>query len=191
MKINCFAVSNTDLGLEDGYLADVILTSERLRIVPFEEADFPLLLELHSDPQVNRYLSPGLMPMEASEVERRLQCYVLEHRRSGLSKWKVLTREGNFIGRAGVTRMTDPNGYELGYSLKCEEWGRGYATEIARALTGWYFENTGNRYLIAYAHSEHAKSLQVMRKAGFAFWFEKDKHGVPCTFYRIERHEVT
>lgn len=176
--------------MEVDNLTEDILTSERLRIVPFEDADFPLLFELHSDPEVNRYLSPGLVPMEAAEVERRLQGYVFEHRRSGLSKWKVLTREGDFIGRAGVTWMTEPDGYELGYSLKRAAWGKGYASEIATALTGWFFERTDNRYLIAFACSEHEKSLKVMRNAGFSHWFDRERHGAPCTFYRIERNEA-
>ena len=168
-------------------MTEIILKTERLCIAPFEETDFPLLFELHSDPEVNRYLAPGFAPMEREEVERRLSSYVQEHRRSGLSKWKVSTLDGEFIGRAGVSWMTDPDGYELGYSLKREAWGKGYASEIAKALTGWFFANTDNRYLIAFACSEHEKSLNVMQKSGFCFWCEREKLGVPCTFYRIER----
>ncbi|MET1411540.1 GNAT family N-acetyltransferase [Roseibium sp. HPY-6] len=171
-------------------MAEIILTTERLRVEPFQESDFPLLFDLHSDPEVNRYLSPGLAPMSAEEVERRLNTYVQHHRDNGLSKWKLLTRDGDFIGRAGLTWMKAPDGFEVGYSLKQAAWGRGYATEIARGLAKWFFEKTDNRFLIAFAHSEHLASLKVMQKAGFTYWFDMERDGVPCTFYRIERHEA-
>ena len=171
-------------------MTEIILTTERLRVEPFQETDFPLLLELHSDPEVNRYLSPGPAPMGEEEVERRLETYVKLHRESGLSKWKLLTRDGKFIGRAGLSWINAPDGFEVGYSLKQDEWGRGYATEIAKGLANWFFENTDNRFLIAFAHSRHLASLNVMKKAGFTYWFDMERDGVPCTFYRIERHEV-
>ncbi len=171
-------------------LTNPILETERLRIEPFEEGDFDLLFELHSDPEVNRYLAPGPSPMSAEEVERRLKNYVAEHRNSGISKWKVLTREGEFVGRAGLSWLTQPDGYEIGYSLKRDHWGKGYGTEIAKSLARWFFENTDHRFLIAFAHTDHLASLKVMEKAGFSYWFDMEKHDVPCTFYLIERHSV-
>ncbi|MHA7777510.1 GNAT family N-acetyltransferase [Roseibium sp. M-1] len=168
-------------------LSPPILTTGRLRLLPFTEADFPLLFDLHSDPEVNRYLSPGPAAMGADEVHRRLGDYVRDHLHSGISKWKLETKEGNFIGRAGFSWLSDPDGYELGYSLKRSAWGQGYATEISRALVGWFFEQRPDPHLIAYAVAEHAASQHVMQKAGFSLWQERRKHGLDCRFYRITR----
>jgi len=161
----------------------------RLRAFPFEETDFGLLADLHSDPEVNRYLSPGLAPMSEAEVRRRLTNYVEDHRRLGISKWKLATTDGMFVGRAGFSWQEDPEGFELGYSFKRDAWGRGYATEIASALVAWFFRNTSEPHLIAYAVSEHQASRNVMIKAGLRHWQDTEKHGVPCSFYRIGREE--
>ncbi len=166
-----------------------VLTTARLRLSPFEEADFDLLFDLHSDPEVNRYLSPGPAPMDADEVRRRLGDYIGAHEQTGISKWKLETREGDFIGRAGFAWLTDPDGYELGYSLKRSAWGKGYASEIARGLIAWFFENMPDDYLLAFAVTEHKGSQAVMRKAGMKYWMDQEKVGHPCSFYRIERSD--
>ncbi|MEM9632947.1 MAG: GNAT family N-acetyltransferase [Pseudomonadota bacterium] len=170
-------------------MPEILLKTDRLQVLPFEEADFPLLLDLHSDPEVNRYHSPGPMPMAPEEVRERLNNYVQSHRQLGISKWKLETLDGEFVGRAGFSWQKDPAGFELGYSLKKAAWGRGYATEIATALVRWFFRETDQDHLLAYAISEHSASLRVMEKAGLRYWLEMEKHGCPCTFYRVDRSE--
>jgi len=155
--------------------------------MPFAEDDFLPLLELHSDPDVNRYLSPGPAIMSPEEVRRRLTNYIGDHFHSGISKWKLETFDSEMVGRAGFSWMQDPAGYELGYSLKKAVWGRGYATEVARALVAWFFENTDQDHLFAYAVREHDTSLNVMRKAGLSLWQDRQKHGLACRFYRVVR----
>ncbi len=166
-----------------------MLQTTRLRLLPFAKTDFHLLADLHSDPEVNRYLSPGPVPMASDEVAERLAKYVADHQATGFSKWKLETLDGVFIGRAGITPLSDPDGYELGYSLKREAWGRGFATEIAAGLVNWFFQHTSNDFLQAFAATENQGSLNVMQKAGMRFWLEREMHGMPCTFYRIERED--
>jgi len=171
-------------------LTKPILQTGRLRLVPFSEDDFEILQALHSDPEVNRYLSPGPAIMSPEEVRRRLENYVGDHHHTGISKWKLETLDGDPVGRAGFSWMNNPDGYELGYSLKRSVWGRGYATEIARALVAWFFDNTDQDHLLAYAVREHAASLNVMKKAGMRHWQDLEKHGLACRFYRMERPAV-
>ena len=128
--------------------------------------------------------------MTADEVKVRLLEFIERNDGSGFGRCRLTTHGGDYIGRAGIDWMTDPDGYELAYSLKRTAWGKGYATEIAEALTRWFFETTDNTFLIAYAHAEHNGSQHVMRKTGFKHWFDREKHGVPCAFYRIERSDL-
>ncbi|QFT31076.1 anhydro-N-acetylmuramic acid kinase [Labrenzia sp. THAF82] len=170
-------------------MSDPILVTQRLRLTPFLETDYELLRDLHSDPEVNRYHSPGLAPMAEAEVRRRLTSYVEDHRRTGISKWKLETIDEDFIGRAGFSWQNEPDGYELGYSLKQAYWRQGYASEIAIALVDWFFSHRAEDQMFAYAASEHQKSFAVMEKAGLRPWMEMTKHGVSCRFYRITRQE--
>lgn len=166
-----------------------ILTTGRLRLLPFTEDDFALLQDLHSDPEVNRYLSPGPAIMDPEEVRRRLANYIGDHRLTGISKWKLETLDGTFIGRAGFSFKRDPGGYELGYSLKRAAWGQGYASEIAQALVGWFFDTLPYDHLLAYSVADHEASQQVMRKAGLHFWRDLEENGLTCRFYRITRQQ--
>ncbi|MCK7613501.1 GNAT family N-acetyltransferase [Roseibium sediminicola] len=168
-------------------MTNPVLETDRLRLVPFTEDDFQNLQSLHSDPEVNRYLSPGPAIMSPEEVRHRLTNYIGDHLHTGISKWKLETLDGDVVGRAGFTWMNDPEGYELGYCLKQAAWGRGYATEITRALIAWFFENTDQDHFLAYAVRENDASLKVMQKAGMGFWLDLDMHGLACRFYRIDR----
>ncbi|MEL7528906.1 MAG: GNAT family N-acetyltransferase [Pseudomonadota bacterium] len=168
----------------------MILETARLRLEPFVAADFPFLLEHHSDPEVNRYHSPGPRPMTSEEVNTRLFEFIERNDGSGFGRRKLSTHDGAYVGRAGIDWMNDPDGFELAYSLQRSAWGKGYASEIATALTRWFFEATDNAFLIAYAHAEHHASQHVMKKTGFKHWFDREKHDVPCSFYRIERGDL-
>jgi RimJ/RimL family protein N-acetyltransferase len=171
-------------------MSNFVLTTERTRLVPFTPDDFPYLQELHSDPEVNRYhLSTGPAPMDSGEISKRLKSYIDEHISLGISKWKLETVSGEFLGRAGFSRLKEPAGFEMGYSLKQAAWGRGYATEIARELVGWFFKTMPDNHLIAYSASENQSSQNVMVKSGMKFWKEMEKHGVACRFFRITREE--
>ncbi len=171
------------------FMRPVVLTTERLRLVPFAKEDYYLFLGLHSDPEVNRFLSPGPQPMSEAEARERLAKYMDAHDRNQISKWKLETVSGDFLGRAGFSWQKDPAGFEMGYSLKRSAWGKGYATEIARGLVSWFFKTMPDDHLIAYSASEHQTSQNVMVKSGMTFWKEMEKHGVPCRFFRITREE--
>ncbi|CTQ53008.1 anhydro-N-acetylmuramic acid kinase [Roseibium album] len=170
-------------------MSNVVLTTERLRLVPFAEEDYSLFLGLHSDPEVNRFLSPGPQSMSEMEARQKLSTYMDAHERNQISKWKLETVSGEFLGRAGFSWQQDPASFEMGYSLKRAAWGMGYATEIARGLVSWFFKTMPDDHLIAYSASEHKSSQNVMVKSGMKFWKEMEKHGVACRFFRITREE--
>lgn len=168
-------------------MIQTILTTERLQLLPFTADDYSFLLDLHSDPEVNRYLPSGPIALTPEEVRQRLNRYMESNRNTQVSGWKLATHDGTAIGRAGFFRMKDPNGYELGYVLKRSAWGRGYASEITSALISWFFEHTTEDCLFAYAEQVHAASLRVMAKAGMHPWQDRGVEGLDFRFYRITR----
>ena len=99
--------------------------------------------------------------MDAGEVRHRLGRYLEDHRLFGISKWKLETLDGAFVDRAGFSWQSRPQGFELGYSLKRSAWGRGYATEIAGALVGWFFEQRPEPHLLAYAVADEYQPQQI------------------------------
>jgi len=123
-----------------------ILGTPRLVAVMWEPDDAGLIHELHSMIETTRYLS-GAAPWSREKAEERLRNWFGEQERDGATKYKILSRDdGRFIGRAGFSLLgRERQDFELGYSLRFQEWGKGYATEIAGELAKWIEELRGVR----------------------------------------------
>ena len=161
-----------------------ILETERLVFRPFTPGDLPLLLDLHSDPQVQRYIG-GMW--EAGACQRRLDQYVADQAAHGVSKWKAFLKDGTFVGRAGISFWA-VTGFELGYSFKRMAWGQGLATEAARAIVGWAWANTAVDRLCGFTEPENLASRRVLEKVGMNYEGEKDLgFGGMSSVYGLEK----
>lgn len=160
-------------GVGDDRDMTVFLTTERLVLRRFTEADVDHLVELDGDPEVMRHLTGGrATPREV--VERELLPLYFEHyRRFGdLGWWAAEERAGGaFLGWFEF-RPPDPQDrgeVELGYRLRRPAWGRGYATEGARALIHRGFTGLGVQRVVAYTMAVNEGSRRVMEKAGLRY----------------------
>lgn len=165
-------------------MADVILETPRLRFVPFTPDDFDLLLDLHSDPQVQRYIG-GMFG--ADGVRLRLDHYLKDQAAFGFSKWKAYLRDGAFVGRAGVSSDPEGGGVELGYTFARAAWGQGLASEAARGVVDWMWANTDVPEIGAFAVVENWPSRRVLEKIGMAYVGDAERHGDLCAIYRLPR----
>jgi RimJ/RimL family protein N-acetyltransferase len=162
-----------------------ILETKRLAFHAFTPNDVDLLADLHSDPEVQRYIG-GMWPRE--EVQARVDLYVSDQARYGFSKWKAYLRDGTFVGRAGCSVDPDLGGIpELGYSFARAVWGQGLASEAAFGIVDFMFTRTDVPELAAFAVSENLASRRVLEKVGMIFEAERDRHGDLCAYYRMKR----
>lgn len=100
--------------------------------------------------------------------------------------------DGHAIGTVAVFR--DPEGeiWTLAYNLRRDEWGKGYATEAARALIDYVRDNRGARVIEAECAIENTASARVMERLGMAPCRESSyrKHDgsaqFPSRVYRME-----
>ncbi|GAA1407531.1 GNAT family N-acetyltransferase [Kitasatospora putterlickiae] len=151
---------------------DVFLTTERLVLRRFTAADADALVELDADPRVTRYLTGGrATPREVVE-STLLPLYLDHYRRYGdLGWWAAEERAGGAF--LGWFEFRPPDGdraeVELGYRLRHPAWGRGYATEGARALIRLGFTGLGVERVVAYTMAVNAGSRRVMEKAGLSY----------------------
>jgi RimJ/RimL family protein N-acetyltransferase len=92
------------------------------------------LVALHLDPDVSRYLG-GVRSPEATEAY--LAASMAHWEQHGFGIWALRTHAGEFAGRAGIRRTAVEGApeFEIVYALKRDLWGRGFASEIASALT--------------------------------------------------------
>lgn len=166
----------------------MILETPRLILQPFTLDDFDDLMQLHSNPEVNRFFKiQEAWPEEF--VKKCLTGFIKDQETLGYSKLKVLLKDGAFIGRAGFSLWEETGETELGYSFKLKHWGKGYASEVSRKLVQWIFETTDLEYIIAFAAVENVASRKVLEKIGMSFTDIRSVNTIPHAFYKLARDQ--
>jgi RimJ/RimL family protein N-acetyltransferase len=160
------------------------LVTERLMLRRFTPGDAGNLLALDGDPEVMRYLGPRVKTRAQIEAEV-LPLYLGRHRRyPGFGRWAADARDGGgFVGWFGLRPVQPIEGAivdwpdappgggvaEIGYRLRRSAWGRGYATEGARALVRQAFTDLGVREVVATTMTVNTRSRAVIEKAGLRY----------------------
>ena len=167
------------------------LETARLLLRPWRREDLGPYAHMCADPEVMRYM-PTTMSWEESALQ--LARFVRHWEERGFGLWAVEERvSGDFIGRIGLIHHEDwPEGEhktEVGWMLDRSYWGRGLATEGARASLGYGFEQLGLERIISITLPENAASRRVMEKAGLTFrgrtrWSDND-----VVWYAVDRRE--
>jgi ribosomal-protein-alanine N-acetyltransferase len=142
------------------------LETERLAIRPLREEDASALHEVWSDPETMRYI-PAEPAATVDETEARVRRHVERHEATGLALWAVEERDtGEVIGVCGLFPVegTGPE-VEVAYHIARRHWGRGIATEAARACVDAGLA-AGLEQVVAFAYPANGASIRVMEKAG-------------------------
>lgn len=151
----------------------VWLETQRLVLRRFTAGDVDLLVELDSDPEVMRYITGGVATSREEIADEHLPAF-LDYYAQG-DRWgfwaAIERRSGAFLGWFHLRpHGGDPDDEpELGYRLLASWWGRGYATEGAKALIDKAFAELGARRVYAETMAVHTASRRVMEKAGLRF----------------------
>ncbi len=148
------------------------LETERLRLRPFEEMDYPLIYRIASDPGTTEYLffwgRIGSTP--ETDARRYLDYARSRWEEKPVRAWEycvILKETGEAIGQGSVEWLRDaPRTAEIGWILLPEHRGKGYATEMGRELMRTAFDTIGARQVIAHCDSRNAPSYRVMERLG-------------------------
>ncbi|MEU6914815.1 GNAT family N-acetyltransferase [Streptomyces olindensis] len=169
--------------------------TERLRLRQWTDADLDPLAELDADPEVMRYIgdgSPGTRERTAAALARARAAW--DERGYGLFAAEE-TATGELIGWVGLSIP----GYlpeimpavEIGWRLRRRSWGRGYATEAAREVLAFAFDEVGLERVVSICHVDHHASARVMAKLGMAHerTTRVPAHGQPVQVRSLTRAE--
>jgi RimJ/RimL family protein N-acetyltransferase len=144
------------------------LHTARLRLRAFEDADANDLFALQSSARILRYWdSPPWT--ERSRAEAFITaCRRMEQEGTGARLAVDRVSDGAFIGWCTLNSWNpDFRSASLGYCYDEAAWGRGYATEAARALLGWAFDTLDLNRVQAEADTRNVASARVLEKLGF------------------------
>ena len=163
-----------------------ILTTARLRLEPMADAHLDGLNALNADPQVMRYISGK--PETRAETQSMIEKVKGRWAATGYSWWTFIeTDTGDIVGagalqnlRREMQPLPDPAcPLELGWRLRRDRWGRGYASEAASAMGDFAFDTFEPDELLAVCEPANTASSGVMKRLGMRDlglqrWYGKD-----------------
>ena len=170
----------------------IIFETKRLIVREILTSDVDEMFELHSDPEVHRYLGNATInsKTEIVNVINFVRQQYLDH---GVGRWAIIKKDtGEFVGWTGlefVTKETNnhKNYYDLGYRLIKRFWGQGLATESAFASLDYAFDKLNAKEVCAIADCENDGSNKILKKVGLKFIETFDHEGVEHNWYTIDR----
>ena len=172
----------------------VIVETDRLVVRLFRHSDVNAMNRVFGDPEVMRFGNG----VQTSEWVRNWLCRCLENYRqkSGIGPWAVIEKSSEeAIGYCGLFYFPNVCGQpetEIGYRLARSYWGRGYATETARAVLNYAFNILRLPRLISIIDPLNVRSIRVAEKLGMRY--EKDVmlegYTYPDNVYAIEYEKV-
>jgi len=172
--------------------------SEHLRLVPIGARHASELWELHQDEGIARWYA-GRWSME--QARRFAEAMERSWRDLGFGKWLAYdSSTGALLGRGGLSSavVEGAERVEVGWALRQEVWGRGYATEIGRAGLDLAFSVLGVDQVVSFTEVHNARSRVVMERLGMRYARQIRRPGLiagssevhqvaPFALYRITR----
>jgi RimJ/RimL family protein N-acetyltransferase len=140
----------------------VVLETERLVLRRPTLADVKAIARLANDRRIAQNTARIPHPYAVSDAETFVNFVTQQPQDTNF----LITRDGEVLGGVGIDlcKSTAP---EIGYWLGVPFWGQGYATEAARAVIDYAFEEFGATELRAGARVVNSASRRVLEKCGF------------------------
>ncbi|WP_369943749.1 GNAT family N-acetyltransferase [Xanthomonas medicagonis] len=143
-----------------------LFESRRLFCRHVRAEDVDTLLAVYGDADAMRWVGDG-EPLTRAQCEEWVAVCARNYRTRGYGLSALVERaSGDTIGFCGLVHPAGQAEPELKYALRRDHWGRGLATEAARAMLAYARERLGLRHVIATAYPQNLASLRVLRNAG-------------------------
>jgi RimJ/RimL family protein N-acetyltransferase len=176
-----------------------VIETERLLLRSWREGDLEPFLRHTNTPAVMRFLGGVRTDEEIAKVIERLTGWQEER---GFTFWAVERKaDGELLGFCGL-KIADDKGspvegeYEIGWRLREDVWGQGYAKEAAAASLGHAFDKLGGERIVALTVDGNAPSWGLMERLGMTRRPDLDYEGPAWAegmviVYSIERAQWT
>ncbi len=144
----------------------MIFETERLYVTKWKRDDLQTLHDLYNDTAIKEFILPQLTIEETKAIfEKQLVCY---NSHAPFGRYFIVEKSSNkCIGILLFEMDNNKPGVEIGYSLKRNQWKKGYATEVVRESINWIFQSKGFCSMYAITASRNESSKKVLLKCGF------------------------
>ena len=160
------------------------INTERLKLRAFTVVDWERYAEMYTDESFVRYLSG--QPLSKRQAWENLAIILGHWHLLGYGIWALESLEtGELIGRTGLLNLPGWPDVEVCWALAPRFWGKGYATEAARASIDWAFEEAGLHRLISLVHPDNKASEAVALRLGERLCDQITFEGKPVNVFEI------
>ncbi|HEX2057431.1 MAG TPA: GNAT family N-acetyltransferase [Actinomycetota bacterium] len=170
-----------------GRQALVIQTARLLIRLPLDEDAQPFL-DIHTDPDVIRWLG-GPRPKTLQDERDRIARGRAMHEELGFTMWTAVEKAtGEVVGLAGLFPVEGGDGaIEVAYHFRKDRWGRGYATEAARACLDYGFSTGRLDRVVGLVHPDNHASRRVLEKCGMTYEGRGRYYDMDLLIFALER----
>jgi RimJ/RimL family protein N-acetyltransferase len=163
-----------------------VLETDRLTLRMWREEDFEPYALMCADEEIMRYL--GGKTLNRLEAWRHMAFLVGHWDLLGYGHWAVEEKASRrFAGRVGFLNPADWPGFEIGWTLGRDFWGKGYATEAARRALQFAFDDLDRSHVISLIHPDNKASIRVAERLGEKLEGHTELLGNKVLIYGIDR----
>lgn len=162
-------------------MSDVIARTDRLILRRWAPGDLDSWLTHLNTEEVTDHLG-GIRPVEAATERFNAMCVEWDERGHSFLAVESLA-SGEFLGACGPSLINAPaappelqGAVQIGWIFRIEAWGKGYATEAARAAIALAFERCGIEQVYAQTTDRNPASRTIMEKLGMGRRLDLDYH---------------
>lgn len=171
--------------------ADIMFETEHLKIRKFRSEDAPCLYRNHLEEEVKKWI-PNESYADIGETQRAIRFYTdcVKNRRLPYVLAVEFKETGELIGDTGINEVAGkPDEVEIGYVICKKHSGKGYATELLRAMSEFAAKSFAICILYGRVMRGNHASVRVLAKNGYEFVEEEfgaedDPHGNGMMIYR-------
>ena len=158
----------------------IVIRTRRLELGPWAAEDALAGLGVFGREEVTRWLTPAMGPVRSEQDMRDvIQHWAAEDAENEppIGHWTVRRlHDEALLGSITLRRMPPfEEDLELAWQFAPEHWGHGFATEAARAVAEWAFENSAHE-LFAVTRPANQRAERLARRLGMQWVGETDKY---------------
>lgn len=162
-----------------------VIETARLILRPYTANDLDDLFLIRSDPEVMRYVRDG-KPLTWEETQANLDNIIQHYHQHDFGLWAAVDKaNGNLIGYCGLIYLDSTPEVEVGYMLAKAYWGKGLASEGAKACLKYGFEQLKLSRIVAIAKPPNLASGRVMEKIGMKYEKQAFYYNTDVVYYAI------
>jgi RimJ/RimL family protein N-acetyltransferase len=156
------------------------LETERLLIRDWQPSDVDSAFAIYGSPEIAHWLTPAMQQVSDPAVMGAiLQAWTEAQPNMAppTGRWAIARRSDGEVLGGLLIRLLPPydSDLELGWQLRPDAWGHGYATEASRALMGWAFQQ-GADELFAVARPNNSRAVATASRLGMQWVGETTKY---------------